>query len=307
MKYSKPALTFEEQADLLLARGLVANRELLVERLRATNYYRFTSYLFTFRTGDDRYQDGTTLDKVWELYRFDHRLRQLFLDAVETIEVQVRTQLAYHFAHENGAFTYLDETRFPNFDPSRDDYRKWKKKVEEQVFRARDGKGREDFVVHFYHKYGDCHNLPPIWMTVELMDFGSVLSFYRGVAISIRKSVAETVGQPEEVVGSWLLALNSIRNRCAHHARLWNWRLGYPVKVPGKNKFPDWNAPRLRNDRVGIILLICRYWLDRVNPGNEWGQRVETLFRDHPGINVRQMGLEMDWLNHPIWCNRPSR
>jgi hypothetical protein len=43
----------------------------------------------------------------------------------------------------------LDESRFPKFDASRDNYRKWKKKVEEQVFRARDGKGREDFAVHF--------------------------------------------------------------------------------------------------------------------------------------------------------------
>jgi hypothetical protein len=39
-----------------------------VERLSATNCYRFASYLFAFWTGDDRYQDGITLDKVWDLY-----------------------------------------------------------------------------------------------------------------------------------------------------------------------------------------------------------------------------------------------
>lgn len=92
MKYEKAALTFEEQATQLIDRGLIADHGHLMERLQATNYYRFTSYLYTFRDQADRYLEGTTLEKVWNLYRFDHGLRMLMLDAIETIEVQVRTR-----------------------------------------------------------------------------------------------------------------------------------------------------------------------------------------------------------------------
>lgn len=91
MIFDKCPFTFEEQAEQLLSRGLVADKATLVERLQATNYYRLTSYLYTFRKDGESYRKGTTLEKVLELYRFDHGLRLLLLDAIETIEVHART------------------------------------------------------------------------------------------------------------------------------------------------------------------------------------------------------------------------
>ena len=301
MRYEKRARSFEEQADLFLQRGLSADRELLLDRLQSTNYYRLSSYLFTFRETPERYRAGTTLDAVWNLYRFDHFLRLILLDAIETIEVQVRTRLAYHFAHAHGAFAYLDRRLFPNFEDGKSDFEKWETSLREQVKRSCRKKGREDFIVHFFKKYGDTHEMPPIWMLVELMDFGSTLSFFRGVSVDIRKSLAEAIGQPEEVILSWLLALNSVRNRCAHHARLWNWKIGYPVLIPSSRKFPKWHAPRLANDQTGIILMICNYWLHRANPHHQWKKRVETLFCDFPEVELHRMGLPPDWMRLPLW------
>jgi len=303
MKYAKDPLSFEGQADLLLQRGLCADRQQLVERLQTTNYYRLSSYLFTFRETPELYRKGTSLEAAWALYRFDHFLRLLLLDAIETIEVHVRTQLAYHFAHAHGAFSYLAPHLFPNFASERSDFEKWERKLREQVKRGRQKKGREDFIVHFFKKYGDTHDMPPIWMLVELMDFGSTLSFFRGVSVEIRRKVAETLGQPEEVVLSWLLALNSIRNRCAHHARLWNWRVGYPVLIPNARKFPKWHSPRLPNDQMGIILMICNYWLERANPHHYWKSRVESVFCDFPGIEHHLMGLPTEWTRLPLWVD----
>ncbi len=61
MKYAKPTLTFEQQADQLLAHGLQANREILITRLKAVNYYRLGGYLYPFRNSDDTYKPSTTL------------------------------------------------------------------------------------------------------------------------------------------------------------------------------------------------------------------------------------------------------
>ncbi len=44
MKYSKPALTHEQQAELLISRGMIGNRALIIERLDAVNYYRLSGY-----------------------------------------------------------------------------------------------------------------------------------------------------------------------------------------------------------------------------------------------------------------------
>lgn len=300
-RYDKQALSFEAQADKLIERGLVADRADLIARLQVTNYYRLTGYLYTFREADHSYRAGTTLEMVWRLYTFDHRLRLLMLDAIESIEVHVRTQLAYHFAHAYGAFGYLDAGNLPNFDVSRGDFNRWETKLLEQMQRSRQPKGREDFVIHFFTKYGDTHSILPIWMLVELMDFGSTLSFFRGVNDNIRKTVSATMGQPEEVALSWLLALNAIRNRCAHHARLWNWKVGYPVRIPGARKFPEWHSPSMPNNQMGIMLTICRYWLNQINSINHWTQRVRDLFAEFPEIPPASMGLPADWTNHPLW------
>ena len=47
--YTKTYKTVEEQADILIDRGLVCDREELIERLQWINYYRLSGYLYPFR------------------------------------------------------------------------------------------------------------------------------------------------------------------------------------------------------------------------------------------------------------------
>jgi abortive infection bacteriophage resistance protein len=61
VKYTKRAFTFDEQADQLLARGLVADRQELPTRLRSVSYYRLSGYWHPFRRADDEFVSGTTL------------------------------------------------------------------------------------------------------------------------------------------------------------------------------------------------------------------------------------------------------
>lgn len=303
MKFDKRALSFDDQADLLLSRGLQADKAALVARLQATNYYRLTSYLYTFRHDGESYRPGTSLEAALELYRFDHGLRLLLLDAIETIEVHARTQLAYHFAHSYGPFAYLERRHFPNFESNdtlgRDDFTEWERKLRLQVRRSREKKGREDFIVHFFGKYGDAHDMPPIWMMVELMDFGSVLSFYRGVSTELRRKLAESLGLHQKVVLNWLLALNSVRNRCAHHARLWNWSLGYPATILERD--PRWQVLRGVDRKMGTILHVCRHWLEKAHVGHYWPHRVEEHFDKFNGIDLEAMGLVSQWTQRPVW------
>ena len=99
VKYTKEPLTFEQQADRLIRRGMQGDRELIVARLASVNYYRLSGYCYPFRNLDDTFRPGTTFAAVWQRYVFDRRLRLLVMDAIERIEVAVRFQLAYHHAH----------------------------------------------------------------------------------------------------------------------------------------------------------------------------------------------------------------
>ncbi len=107
MEYKKPPLTFEEQADLLLSRGLQAERDRLIFHLKSVNYYRIMGYLYPFRMADNQFKPGTTFEVVWRHYTFDRRLRFLLLDAIERVEVAIRAQLVYHFSHRPASHKLL--------------------------------------------------------------------------------------------------------------------------------------------------------------------------------------------------------
>ena len=67
MLYAKKAITLEKQADQLIGRGLIADRDELIARLKAVNYYRLSGYLHPFRLRDAhgaRIQFANGLDRA---------------------------------------------------------------------------------------------------------------------------------------------------------------------------------------------------------------------------------------------------
>jgi abortive infection bacteriophage resistance protein len=306
MKYEKQPLTFEEQADRLLGRGLIANREELITRLAAVNYYRLSGYLYPFRKADDNYEVGTTLDTVWRRYVFDRRLRVLVLDAIERIEVAVRTKLIYHLCHHvlpgetepAGAFAYLDHRYFPGFKTA-SEFLKWRSKLAAETDRAKS----EKFVTHFRQKYGMDHPELPLWMVAELMSFGAMLTLAKNVLPDVQQKVADEYRFPIDQFISWLHALMVLRNACAHHDRIWNRGSGKACKTQ-RNKFPLWHqAPVIPNDKTGYLLTICHYWLGMISPTTLWRERLFALFDEFPEIPQLQMGLPANWQNHPLWTS----
>jgi abortive infection bacteriophage resistance protein len=96
VKYEKPAKTLEEQADLLISQGLAADKGRLVTVLSQINYYCLSTYLYTCRDGPESFLPVTCLEYILRLYEFDHTLRMLLMDAIEGVEILVRSRLAYH-------------------------------------------------------------------------------------------------------------------------------------------------------------------------------------------------------------------
>jgi len=60
MEYTKPPLTFKQQAEKLIKRGLECDKKLLIERLKSVSYYRLSGYLYPFRNSDETYRPGTS-------------------------------------------------------------------------------------------------------------------------------------------------------------------------------------------------------------------------------------------------------
>ncbi len=306
MKYAKPPLLYAEQADQLLGRGMVGDRDLIISRLQAVSYYRLSGYWYPFRLPnaanpnlrDDGFRKDTTFEEVWSRYAFDRRLRLLVMDAIERIEVAVRSQLAYHHSHRYGAFAYAAD---PKSLPSLRSAERRQRFLEELDWQY--DQSKETFVEHFRKKYGDQHTCLPVWMACEVMTFGGMLTFHLGCHPDIRREISKPFGVHDTVFDSWLLTLNTVRNICAHHGRLWNRELGTKPKIPAKD--PGWKTPvTVNNDRVFGVLTLCKWSLDRIAPQSRWADRLRGLLKEFPAIPLVSMGFPPNWEQCPIWAPR---
>ncbi|MBL9154737.1 MAG: Abi family protein [Verrucomicrobiales bacterium] len=299
MKYTKAPLSFSDQADHLRARGLIAERQDLIEALERVSYYRLSGYLFPFRqAGSDQLEPGTTLETVWDRYVFDRQLRVLVMDAIERIEVAIKAQLVTALALRHGPFAHLDRRHLPNLTYDR--HRTLMDKINREVDRS-----REVFVDHFKTKYTSETDLP-LWMAAEVMDYGCMLTLFRGVDAAVKQGVAAKYGVADTVLESWLLAGNTLRNLCAHHARLWDRLHGTAMMIPRVNKHPDWHLPVPvgRDPRRNFAqFTVLRYLLGYIAPKSAWSERMERLWTEkHPAIPIGRMGFPANWKDCPIWA-----
>jgi abortive infection bacteriophage resistance protein len=77
INHSKPALTIDQQIDLLESRGLIVpDRDNARHYLQFINYYRLSGYTISFEQVIDgkrnhQFRTGTTFNNILELYNFD--------------------------------------------------------------------------------------------------------------------------------------------------------------------------------------------------------------------------------------------
>lgn len=295
MEYSKSPLTYEQQADQLIRRKLEANREDIIQCLQNISYYRLSGYLFPFRQPDESFKKGTSLQLIRRRYTFDRQLRLLVLDGIERMEIAVRTDLVYHFAHAYNAFGYCKKENLPHITEAQ--HQEFIKRINQEKANS-----REIFVNHFQSKYGDCHDCLPLWMAAEIMSFGTVLTFFRGIKTDLKQTIANRYGVAQEVLHSWLGAVNAVRNICAHHGRLWNRELGFKPQIPRERKHPQWHHPvEIPDNRIFGILTILKYCLNIVAQQSKWHERLRELLSRYQDIPRNPMGFPEAWETSPIW------
>lgn len=327
MEYKKPHLTFEQQLQKLTDHGLICgDASGTVQRLRAVGYYRLSAYVYPFREllpleqqvgahyRFDRVRPDVTWANVVDLWKFDRALRMLCLDAAETIEVGVRTQIAYVL----GARDKFGHTRKDALDATRCDapakdapteFDGWMAKYRTLV----EGAKNEDYVKHHLLTYP--HNEVPIWVAVEFFSFGAVNRLLGLMNVEDANEVARAVGVSSGAkLRAFLLTVSYMRNLAAHHSRLWNRTL--TVKLP---KFYSTEVgPDLASLATGSALepkvygafAVMAYLVRNIDPCSDWPRKVrERVLNKFPDVPYlapdTDMGFVRDWEVEPLWHDAP--
>lgn len=295
--YSKKALNISNQLLLLENRGvLIEDATFARQVLETVSYYRFSAYLYPFRKNDgtDNYIQGTSFNQCWQYYRFDRKLRFCIIDAIERVEVATKTRIVNHIATKYGPFSYRDVSTFAApLNQLR--YQELLSFIDSET-----QKSKEEFVEHFRRMY-DTSNGLPLWMAVEVMTFGNMLTLFRLMKKQDKQVIAKSFGSNEHVFESWLTNLNYVRNICAHHGRLWNRQLAVNPLIPIKDV--KWHEPLypVNPNRIYSTLCILKSLLNVIVPQSNWQSRFYSILAEFPMIHRISMAIPDDFEKSAIW------
>lgn len=333
--YSKPAFSTAQHLHQWQQRGLHIPDIARAERyLSHISYYRLSAYAIPYckpPAHAHTFRANASFDDILTLYVFDRELRLLVMDAIERIEVAVRAQISNHMATTYGdnPFWYLAEQHFKHNYPHKrlladierqlDDERQRLENDERYVDKRgnltaaqkaalKDRLRKENFLRHYLCSY-DSPRLPPCWMMMEMLTWGSLSKLYAGLRKPAdQKAIARGMGTHAELLESWLKSLNSVRNFCAHHARLWNRELGVSVKLPSSQQVRWLQQPVTLADphiryekRLYPVLVALQSLLYTISPASRWAQRLQELMRRYPQVSLPHMGVPDDWAADPFW------
>lgn len=296
MKYTKPALTVDRQVDQLIQRGMVFHdRERAEHYLRELNYYRLAGYWLRRESdhGSHTFAPGTCFNDVLADYMFDRELRLLVLDAVERLEVSIRTRWAHVLGINHGSHAHLDGTLF------RERSQTWNHAAAVAHLINAVTQSREGFVRHYDH-YDEL--LPPIWVCVEVMSLGQISRWFSNLRLTVdRNTIAQGYALDERLLASFLHHVTVLRNICAHHGRLWDRDLRFKAQLPRKH--PVALVASLDHRDGGSVynsLSMLGWLLGRISPGQTWVARVAGLVSAHPPA-ASILGFPADFSERPIW------
>jgi abortive infection bacteriophage resistance protein len=292
-KFSKPALTVEQQVDLLVSRGLkISNRDAVSHYLRFIGYYRLSAYCIPFQYGgkganNHHFRPDTSFEQILELYIFDRKLRLLVMDAVERIEVAVKAAISNVASVNHGSHWFLRK----EFFETRFNHDSFLEKVKQDISTNKS----ETFIQHYKNNYGD-PEFPPSWMIFEMLSLGTVSLIYKFLKSELKKEIASLFSVHYSILESWLHTLSYLRNLCAHHSRLWN-RI-FTIKP----KFlKECKAYISQDSKFFAQTFVVVRLLRKISQDSHWEERLEHLLKEYQAIDTSMMGFPENWISLSIW------
>lgn len=308
--------SYADQLQILKDRGLqVRDEAQALLDLERIGYYCLSGYWYPFRQlkaqpaglsfREDDFVAGSTFEDVVALYVFDKNLRLLALDALERIERALRVDVAYllgaHdcFAHHepalfHGNFSRRQIARGRN--AGKTDHDVWLERYDTLVYQNR----RQPFVAHNLTK----HQKLPIWVAVEILDFGALSRLFAGMKFADKATIAAKYGLATGLeLEQWLRSLNLIRNVSAHHSRLWN------MNVLELSPVPQFDAQwqQLNNARPFMYFCLMQKLLAKISPLSGWHSRFVALAGAFPepankAVTAQDFGAVPGWENWGLWA-----
>lgn len=213
----------------------------------------------------------------------DKRLRVAFFDAIERIEIYIRSIIA----HEMGRQSRLAYNEEKFIDIKYIEYNKPGKRSRWELWQEKHSKLLKESKLDCICWYRNIDRLIPIWVAVEAWDFGLLSKYYSMLKGKYKNVITKRISSiliPRQLE-NWLNIINIIRNKCAHHTRLWNINIDNNILFPCTAPFDslDWSNSKGKSRLFGIITIIW-YLVKQIGSNSKWIESVAKIIDDLPDL-----------------------
>lgn len=300
MRYTKPAVSFQQQLAKLKERGLLVKDErLAITYLKNISYYRLRAYTYPFQDNNNPehpFIEKVSFEQIIQLYQFDRKLRIILFDVLERIEIALRTQIIYEWSIKYGSHWHENKDLAKNthfFNNNLDAlYRDVKR-------------SKEQFIEHYYNKYCEPEH-PPSWMALEVANFNCLsLTFKNLKDKGLKKKVSKHFGiYNYYTFENWIHVFVNIRNICAHHSRLWNKRITPQVSILENPMNSYVENKKFYKYKLYAVITAIAYIVKSVNPATSFKERIKRLMKELPVVvSEEEMGFTTNWEKEKFWIN----
>lgn len=292
-------------------------------KLAQVGYYRLSGFWFPCRKFDftsdgkikfdpatklplrlDEFQDGTNFNKVFDLYLFDKNLRILMLDAIERIETHIRTVIAHELAeydvlaYQSNSFIAPKQLKAftDKAGNERNIWQDWSTSHRNQLNRS-----KEDYIL--WHK--NKSKAIPFWVAIEAWDLGTLSKYFEILKGKFQSKIARKLGiKNPKILVNWLHSLNILRNKCAHHCRIWNLNSNRALLIDDQETyFSSLQLTANQKKRLYGLIAVIWYLIRHIGPSSTWINDVENVINskpDLPGCDYTALGMPAGTQSFPI-------
>lgn len=298
----KPFLAYADLVALLTSRDMtIVDVNAAGREIARLGYYRLSGFWYPARrfardgAGNkvscphtnkpvrlEDFQPGTRFDRAVELYKFDKALRLLMLDAIESIEVHLKTVVA----HELGRSDEMAYTSVSFIEPKWTLVKPGFKVSKWDSWTARQQKKQDECKEECFNSHRLKNRSVPFWVAVEAWDFGTLSLYYQLLKAKPQRWILARLGLTDvRAFTTWLKELNTLRNRSAHHTRIWNQSSSNLIALPqGSAYFQALNLNANALKRLYGLIAVIWLLLQRIEPGSQWIRQIADLIDSKPAI-----------------------
>jgi abortive infection bacteriophage resistance protein len=308
-KFTDPHTSIASQIAALEAKKLTIGDKGHASKILSTvSFFRLKQYGYLLQDADGNYVNSTFNDLI-NLYLFDRELRLIIFNAIEVIEVAIKTIINNEMGRKYASHWFADAGNFRELKAVHD--------------RPQEGESYERFVFaefiaglqtectrHSKHKYIANYKrsynepeLPPSWMIMEIISFGTISKMYEHLNDSeARTEIAEFFLLPKNILTSWLHALTNIRNVCAHHGKLIHTTFIIRPIFPTKRsrRFLD-ESDRVNTSSLYSYLCIIQRMLSFIPTDSAFKKQLLELLDKTTFINYANLGFTPNWRKEHLW------